>query len=160
MYMSLATRHIYILLQVVRSMDEESDNELDRFVESIQRKIYREEEAIYSEEVICEYRNPQNVGQMSDPDASAILTGPCGDTMEFYLKMEEGRVKDIVFMTDGCGPSIACGSKLTKMVKGKKIDDTRAITKEDLLIALGGLPDESKHCAKLAVDTLQKALKN
>ncbi len=141
-------------------MDEESDNELDRFVESMQQEIYREEEALYSKEVILEYRNPQNVGRMSDPDASAIVTGPCGDTMEFYLKMEEGSIRDVVFMTDGCGPSIACGSKLTKMVKEKKIDDARAITKEDLLIALGGLPDESKHCAKLAVDTLQKAVNN
>jgi len=141
-------------------MDEESGNELDQFVESIQQKIYREEEAIYSKEVIREYRNPQNVGQMSDPDASAILTGPCGDTIEFYLTMEKGSIKAMMFLTDGCGPSIACGSMLTKMVKGKKIDEARAITKEDLLIALGGLPDESKHCAKLAVDTLQKALKN
>ena len=135
-------------------MDTESDDEFDRFVETLQEEIYREEEAIYSREVIQEYRNPQNVGRMLDPDASAVLTGPCGDTMEFYLKIEEGRVKDIQFMTDGCGPSIACGSKLTKMVKGKTVDGVKTITQEDLLIALGGLPDESKHCAKLAVDTL------
>ncbi len=132
--------------------------ELDRFVESLQQEIYREEEAIYSKEVIQEYRNPQNVGRMSDPHASAVMKGPCGDTMEIYLKISEKKVENILFMTNGCGPSMACGSKLTKMVKGKKIDEITAITKEDLLIALGGLPDESKHCAKLAVDTLQKAL--
>ena len=138
-------------------MDKESD-EFDRFVETLQEEIYREEEAVYSREVIQEYRNPQNVGRMLDSDASAVMTGPCGDTMEFYLKIEEGRVKDMQFMTDGCGPSVACGSKLTKMVKGKTVDGVKTITQEDLLIALGGLPDESKHCAKLAVDTLGKAL--
>lgn len=136
----------------------DKNDEIDRLVESLQQEIYREEEAIYSKEVIQEYRNPQNVGRMSDPNASAVMAGPCGDTMEFYLKIGEKKVKDILFMTNGCGPSIACGSKLTKMVKGKKIDEITGITKEDLLIALGGLPDESKHCAKLAVDTLQKAL--
>ena len=139
-------------------MDKESDEEFDQFVRNLQEQIYREEEAVYSREIIQEYRNPQNVGRMLDPDASAVMTGSCGDTMEFYLKIEEDRVKNILFMTDGCGPSIACGSKLTKMVKGKTVDEVRTITQEDLLTALGGLPDESKHCTKLAVDTLGKAL--
>ena len=61
-------------------------------------------------------------------------------------------------MTDGCGTSIACGSMLTRMARGRAINEVKKITNIRLIDALDGLPDENKHCAKLAVDTLQKAI--
>jgi nitrogen fixation NifU-like protein len=63
-------------------------------------------------------------------------------------------------MTDGCGPTVACGSMLTKMVTGKSLEDAAEILPEDLLKALGGLPEENIHCAELAVSTLHDALLN
>ncbi|MCK4613225.1 MAG: iron-sulfur cluster assembly scaffold protein, partial [Thermoplasmata archaeon] len=66
----------------------------------------------------------------------------------------------VLFMTDGCGPSIACGSMLTQMVKEKDVWDIEKITNKDLVYALEGLPDENLHCAKLAVDTLKEALRS
>jgi len=61
-------------------------------------------------------------------------------------------------MTDGCGPSIACGSMTTRLAMGKTIEEALHVMDTDILIALDGLPEENKHCAKLAVDTLHKAL--
>ena len=49
---------------------------------------------------------------------------------------------------------------VTRMVKGKAIDNVKKITNIDWIDALDGLPDENKHCAKLAIDTVQKAIKN
>jgi len=142
------------------SMTSDEKSDFDKMVESIQKEIDKDAEATFSKKVIREYKNPQNVGRMKDPDSVAIITGSCGDTMEIFLKIQENKIMDIQFMTDGCGPSIACGSMVTKIVKGKTIDKVNKITDIDLLKALDGLPDENKHCAKLAVDTLQKAIKN
>jgi nitrogen fixation NifU-like protein len=63
-------------------------------------------------------------------------------------------------MTDGCGPTVACGSMLTRMVEGASLEQAGDICPKDLLDALDGLPKERQHCAELAVNTLQNALFN
>jgi len=112
----------------------------------------------FSEKVIEHANDPCNVGRMSRPDGSSITTGPCGDTMEFYVKARDDVIEDILFMTDGCGPTIAAGSMLTSMVKGGTIGKALEIGEHDLDDALKGRPSDHKHCAKLAVDTLRKAV--
>lgn len=141
-------------------MKDKKKSDFDRSIDEIQAQIIEEEKATYSEKVIEEYNNPKNVGRMTDPDAFGIIHGPCGDTMEFYLRIMDKEVSDITFMTDGCGATIACGSMLTTMVKGKDIDEVEGISNDDLLSTLGGLPEENLHCTVLAVNTLQEAIKN
>lgn len=135
-------------------------SDFDRIVEEIQRWIIEEERALYSEKVIEEYHHPKNVGRMSEPDAIGIVHGWCGDTMEIYLRVNDRRIVEATFMTDGCGPSVACGSKLTTMIQGISIGKAGELSKDDLLTALDGLPEESLHCAELAVNTLQEAIAN
>jgi len=127
-------------------------------VEEIQRQIIEDERATYSQKVIEGYYNPQNLGRMRDPDALGIVHGWCGDTMEIYLKMNSNRIREATFMTDGCGPTVACGSKLTTVVRGMSLDEARQIKQDDLVVALDGLPEESLHCAELAVNTLREAI--
>ena len=134
-------------------------SDFDMMVEKLQRDVNEQALMTFSEKVVEEYNSPKNIGKMAKPDAYAILKGWCGDTMEMYLKMEHGIVADISFMTDGCGATIACGSMLTSMVKGKSIDEAEAITEDDLITALEGLPEENLHCAHLAVITVRNALK-
>jgi nitrogen fixation NifU-like protein len=129
-------------------------------VEEIQRQIIEDERATYSQKVIEEYYNPKNLGRMSAPDAVGIVHGLCGDTMEIYLRMNSSRIEEATFMTDGCGPTVACGSKLTTMVRGMSLDQASEIAPENLIAALDGLPEESLHCAELAVSTLQEAIAN
>ena len=140
-------------------MKDKKKDDFDRFIEEVQSQIIEEEKAIYSKKVIKEYNNPKNAGRMPHPDAFGIVNGSCGDTMEMYLKIQDEKVSEITFMTDGCGATIACGSMLTSMVKGKSIADTMGITKDDLINALDGLPKDNLHCAALAVGTLRKALR-
>ena len=78
--------------------------------------------------------------------------------MEFYLRLEGSTIREAMFVTDGCGPSVACGSMLTTMVQGMALDEANRITAEDLLAALDGLPEDSRHCATLAVDTLRRSI--
>jgi nitrogen fixation NifU-like protein len=139
-------------------MIEKKKTDFDKFIDDIQREIIEEERAIYSEKTLEEANNPKNVGRMTDCDAVGILDGSCGDTIEIYMKVRNDRITDISFMTDGCGATIACGSIITEMVKGKSIENAMDITKDDLIEALGGLPPENLHCAALAVGSLKKAI--
>lgn len=134
------------------------ESAFDRMVEEIQRQIIEDERAIYSQKVIEEYYNPKNLGRMSDPDAVGIVHGWCGDTMEIYLRMNGSSIREATFITDGCGPTVACGSKLTTMVRGTSLDEACQIEQNDLVAALDGLPEESLHCAELAVNTLREAI--
>ena len=141
-------------------MKDNKKTDFDKFIEGIQQEIIEEEKAIYSEKVIEEANNPKNVGRMTDCDAVGVLEGSCGDTIEIYMKVKNDKIKDISFMTDGCGATIACGSMITEMVKGKSTNDAMEITKDDLLDVLGGLPKENLHCAVLAIGSLKKAILN
>jgi nitrogen fixation NifU-like protein len=49
---------------------------------------------------------------------------------------------------------------VTELVKGKNITEAQRISQEDILDALGGLPEESLHCALLAANTLKEAIKD
>ena len=104
--------------------------------------------------------NPRNLGDMSDADGFGRVTGSCGDTMEIWLKVNSGTIADASFMTDGCGTSIASGSMVTELAKGRSVSEARRISQQDVLSALGGLPKESEHCALLAADTLKEAIRD
>lgn len=115
---------------------------------------------VYSEQVIDHFQNPRNVGEIPDADGLGRVTGSCGDTMEIYLRVRGDRIIDANFWTDGCGTSIVSGSMTTELAKGKSIAEARGITKDVILSSLGGLPEESEHCALLAADTLRAAVRD
>ena len=119
-----------------------------------------EERRKNTERMIKESYDPQNVGRMSDPDGFGEITGSCGDTMEFYMRMKDGQINEILFYTDGCETTIACGSVATQLAQGKGLEETLAITNEDIMDELGGLPEDHLHCAQLTTDTLRKAVTN
>ena len=137
-----------------------NDDHFEKLLEELQRKIEYDEEETYSKVVIREYRNPSNFGVIENPDALGEVKGPCGDTMKMSLRIEDRKIRDACFWTDGCGATIACGSMLTKMIKGENLEEAADITSERLIDALEGLPEEHIHCSKLAVDTLQNAIEN
>lgn len=111
----------------------------------------------FSEIALEHAHNPRNIGPMPDPDGHARLTGPCGDTMEFWLKVRDARVEKATFLTDGCGSSLACGSMATCLARGKMLEDAAEIRQEDILDAFGEFPEDSQHCALLAANTLRAA---
>jgi nitrogen fixation NifU-like protein len=141
-------------------VDREEATDFDHMVEELQRQITEQERALYSAKVIEEAYHPKNLGRMAEPDAYARVRGWCGDTMEMYLRLNGEWIRGATFMTDGCGPSVACGSRLTTMVQGISLEQADKIEPEDLIAALDGLPEESVHCAELAVSTLQEAIAN
>ena len=137
-------------------MTEEFDNSLKELEQSIMEDMKR----VDSEKTIDHFLNPRNPGRISAPDGLGRITGPHGNTMEIYLKIKDGKVINASFWTDGCGCSIASGSMVTELAKGKGILEAQKITQQDILDALGGLPEDDLHCALLAANTLKEAIKD
>ncbi|MFW5908434.1 MAG: iron-sulfur cluster assembly scaffold protein, partial [Desulfosalsimonas sp.] len=88
----------------------------------------------------------------------ARITGECGDTIEIFLKFENNTVTDASYLTDGCASSAICGSFAAELAMGKNPDELIDITGETVLNAIGRLPKEDHHCARLAAAALQEAL--
>ncbi len=134
--------------------------EFDDSFKELEQSVMEDMRTVYSEKTIDHFLNPRNLGGISTPDGFARITGPCGDTMEICLKVADGRVMNTSFWTDGCGPSIVSGSMVTELATGKSVSEAQKITQQDVLDALGGLPEDSLHCALLAADTLKEAIKD
>jgi NifU-like protein involved in Fe-S cluster formation len=118
---------------------------------------------VYSAELLDHFKNPRNAGAIEEPDSSAQLENPvCGDVLELTLKLEKSgdrRIVDIRFRAKGCVPTVACGSAVTELVKGKTVDEARRVSREELVGKIGGLPQASSHASQLAVDTLAALLR-
>jgi Uncharacterized conserved protein len=97
--------------------DDKTD--LNAFVEEIEAKILEEEREIYTERTLKEANDPKNLGEIKGANGFGKVTGPCGDTMQICLKIEDDKITGSKFLTDGCGSSIACGSVITELAKVK-----------------------------------------
>lgn len=116
---------------------------------------------LYRAQILDLYRNPQNFGEMKNPDLHAYELNPlCGDEVKIQAKLKDSYVFDVRFTGNGCAISQASASMLTQMIKGKKVDDAARIEKEDLLSELGINPGLQRlKCVLLSLFVWQKALK-
>ena len=101
---------------------------------------------------------PINFGPLRGANGNARITGPCGDTMEFWVFIEEGIVCAASYTTDGCSHSIQCGSIGALIAEGATTETIDKLDQEDILCIAGKIPDESKHCALLSINTLKAAV--
>ncbi len=101
---------------------------------------------------------PTNFGPMRGANGNARVTGPCGDTMEFWVRIEEWRLQAVTYTTDGCGSSILAGYAAAALVERATVDQALDLQQEYVLEFLGGLPEETRHCALLAANTLKSAI--
>jgi nitrogen fixation NifU-like protein len=134
------------------------DDELDELARILQDQINEETREAYGQVAFERWIKPLYVGVMPNPEGYGRVKGTCGDTMEIFLRFEKDRVKEATFQTDGCGSSTVCGSFAAELAHGRSPDEIAEITGEMILGVLGGLPEEERHCAFLAAETLQEAL--
>ncbi|RLB40295.1 MAG: iron-sulfur cluster assembly scaffold protein [Deltaproteobacteria bacterium] len=114
---------------------------------------------MYSEEVMKHFAQPKNVGEIEDADGIGEAGNPvCGDMMTFYIKVKDGILQDVKYKTFGCVAAIAVSSKVSELVKGKTLEEAKALTKKAVAEALGGLPKEKMHCSNLGAEALAKAI--
>jgi nitrogen fixation NifU-like protein len=118
---------------------------------------------MYNDKILEHFLNPRNVGELQDADGIGMLgDAECGDFIKVYIKVDEesNSIKEIRFQISGCPAAIACGSAMTELAKGKNLLEASKIKDEDILVYLGGLPDEKDHCSNLGAGALRNAIKD
>lgn len=116
-------------------------------------------EPMLNEKILEHFRNPHNAGNLANPSAVAEVTNPvCGDTMRLSIRVQEGRVAEARFKTQGCVASIATGSVLTDLLADRSLGEVREITARRISDELGELPPATMHAAELAMDALTAVL--
>ena len=114
---------------------------------------------MYSPELLDHFEHPRNSGELADATSRHRLENPaCGDILELAIRIVDDRVEDLRFLAKGCVPAMACASAVTELAKGKSVARARAVSREDVIRAVGSLPSASGHAAQLAVDVLQAVL--
>ncbi len=115
---------------------------------------------IYREKILAHYKNPQNFGRIKNPDASLEEGNPlCGDKIGMEVQIEDKKIKEIAFWGEGCAISQASASLLTEKVKGQSLEETKKLTKDDILNLLGiELSPARLKCALLPLEVLQKVV--
>jgi NifU-like protein involved in Fe-S cluster formation len=114
---------------------------------------------MYSPQVLDHFEHPRNAGEVETPDASVQIENPaCGDVLKLTMKVAGERIAEIRFLAKGCVPAMACGSAITELVKGRTIAEAGSLRREDLVHAIGGLPEASTHASHLAMEALAAAL--
>jgi nitrogen fixation NifU-like protein len=117
----------------------------------------------YNDQVIDHFINPRNAGELpeSETDGYGLVGDPsCGDQMKLWISVREGKIDKISFKSFGCPGAIATSSMLTDLAKGRTIQAAKQITDDDVVEALGGIPEKKKHCSLLGVLALQAAIKD
>jgi nitrogen fixation protein NifU and related proteins len=115
---------------------------------------------MYSPQLLDHFEHPRNPGEVVNPDAIVQLENPaCGDILKLSMKVADGHIVEIRFLAKGCVPAMACASALTELVKGRSVEVASRMPREELVEAVGGLPEASTHASRLAMDALTAALK-
>jgi nitrogen fixation protein NifU and related proteins len=114
---------------------------------------------MYSAQLLDHFQHPRNAGEIADADATAEIENPaCGDVLRLTLKANAGRITQARFKAKGCVAAIACGSALTELIVGKTLKEALNLRREEVMAAVGGLPQASNHAAQLSLDALSQAL--
>ena len=114
---------------------------------------------MYSRQLLDHFEHPRNPGEVAHADATAQVVNPaCGDILQLSLKVAEGHIAEIRFLAKGCVPAMACGSALTELVRGMTLETARGLRREEIVQAVGGLPEASAHASHLAMDALAAVL--
>ena len=115
----------------------------------------------YSDIVLDHFERPRNNGVLDGANAVAHMTNPvCGDSLLLMLRIEDGRIEEARWQSDGCAASIAASSLVSELAAGRSLDEAASLTREAVTEALGGLPASKLHASVLAADALHLALED
>ncbi|MBV8476460.1 MAG: iron-sulfur cluster assembly scaffold protein [Acidobacteria bacterium] len=114
---------------------------------------------MFSAQLLDHFQNPRNAGELENADAVAQLENPgCGDVVRLSLKLVDGRSLEVRFKAKGCVAAMACASAVAALAHGKTLREARALSRDDVLKAVGGLSEASVHASYLAIEVLSNAL--
>ncbi len=115
-------------------------------------------QSIPDQKLLYHARFPRNLGRIPSPSGWARGVGQCGDSVEVAILVNENRISDIKVVPNGCIYTMVCASALSELATGRTIERALELGPEDVEQALGGLPEDHLHCARLAVNSLGEAI--
>ena len=137
-------------------MSEDRDITLE-----ILKKLFAASGKDYSEKLIDYGTNPANARPLEKYDGyGKCMADDCGDVVEVWLRVRDGKVEEATFQTTGCLPTCASVAAATAMAKGRHVRECLQINQSAIIEALGGMPERDHHCALFAARTFQRALRN
>jgi nitrogen fixation NifU-like protein len=96
---------------------------------------------LYQELILDHGKKPRNFRIIDPSDLHAKGHNPlCGDKVIVFLKMDGDTVEDVSFQGSGCAISQASASLMTQAIKGKPIEEVRALF-ERFHALVTGAPD-------------------
>jgi len=117
---------------------------------------------MYSKKVMQHGTKPKNVGEIKNADGVGEVGNlRCGDIMKVFIKVKDGKINKIKFLTFGCVAAIASSDALCDLAKGKTLEKAKKITNKDIIKYLGGeVPAIKIHCSVLGQEALRKAIED
>jgi len=119
---------------------------------------------VYTDTVKDHFINPRNIWRKEEdwePEAvGEVGSLACGDQMRVGIRVQDGKISDIRWLTYGCASAIASTSMMSEMVKGMTLGEAYKITPAMITEALGGLPEHKFHCSVLGDKALRAAIDN
>lgn len=97
-------------------------------------------------------------GSLDAPDGYGRHTGECGDTVIFYLTIEDDVIESIVYQAEGCRNTHACANAIIHLAEHSPVSQAWEITPEQVVAFLGTLPESEIHCAEVAAGAFYRAL--
>lgn len=82
---------------------------------------------LYQEVILDHNRRPRNFRALGQGRKAEGFNPLCGDRITVYLDIEGGVIKDVSFQGTGCAISKASASLMTETVKGKSVEEARAL---------------------------------
>jgi nitrogen fixation NifU-like protein len=136
-------------------MTSTKSTELEKLLEA---GLFLEDKPLFGGRPFKLHYDPHHMGRLSEPSEYGKITGTCGETMEIYLRIAGERIEEASFFSDGCQSSRRCGALTVALVKGMNIDEAALIGGDTILMLIGDLPQNDKHCAFLAAEALHAAI--
>ena len=117
---------------------------------------------VYTDVVKDHFMNPRNLweeGEDFQPDGvGEVGSLACGDQMRVGIKVKDGKVSDLRWLTYGCASAIASTSMMSEMAIGMTLEEAYQLSPTQITNALGGLPDYKFHCSVLGDKALRAAI--
>lgn len=114
----------------------------------------------YREELLEQYKDPQNFGELTDYSANNKITNPfCGDEIEVFIKIKDRIISGISFIGRGCVISIASASFITEESKNKSLDVVKSFKDEKVIELLDiEISNTRKKCALLSLSAIKDCI--
>ncbi|MFT4303697.1 MAG: Fe-S cluster assembly sulfur transfer protein SufU [Candidatus Woesearchaeota archaeon] len=119
-------------------------------------------EEMYKEHILDLYKHPHNFGVIDNPTHKHVGHNPlCGDEITMQLIIKNEVVEDVKFNGKGCAIHMAAASLLTDEIKGKKVEEVKKMSSQDMLnmLMIPISPGRLK-CALLSYESLQNSFKD